>query len=145
MAQDPYSAGMLKKNLYVKRTPVTGRVVAVLEGCLENRGLQLISPPSRAVLRHEIHELILTDETEAGPGGKVERIAYLGFFEVAEGGIIRAGDAVIIAGRKVGVIAGYDETHMPNHLNIILKDEQRITGSELGIELGDEIMIKGEE
>ena len=145
MAQDPYSAGMLKKNLYVKRIPIAGRIVAVLEGRLEDRGLQLISPPSRAVLRHEIHELILTDETEAGPGGKVERIAYLGFFEVAEGGIIRAGDAVIIAGRKVGVIAGYDETHMPNHLNIILKDEQRITGSELGIELGDEIMIKGEE
>lgn len=137
---DPYKAGMFKANPYAAKTPIKGNLVVVLDGKLEGRSLQLMNPISRALCKNEIHELILTDETEAGPGKQVNKIAYLGFFEVTEGGVMVAGDELTIGGKKIGVIAGFDETHMPNHLNIIVKADSRSTGVEQGLQLGDEVL-----
>lgn len=137
---DPYKAGMFKANPYAAKTPIKGKLVVVLDGKLEGRSLQLMTPISRALCQHEIHELILTDEMEAGPGKTVNKIAYLGFFEVTQGGVMVAGDQLTIGGKSVGVIAGFDETHMPNHLNIIVKNSNRETGVEQGLQLGDEVI-----
>lgn len=137
---DPYKAGMFKFNPYAAKTPIKGNLVVVLEGKLEDRSLQLLTTISRALCKHEIHELILTDETEAGPGKQVNKIAYLGFFEVTDGGVMVAGDELSIGGKKIGVIAGFDETHMPNHLNIVVKADTRNSGVELGLQLGDEVI-----
>lgn len=138
---DPYKAGMFTANPYAKKYPVSGELVVVLQGKLEGRSLSLITPPSRALLKNEIHELILTDEDEAAPGKTVNRIAYLGFFKVEKGSVIVKGDPVVIGGQVVGEIAGFDETHMPNHWNIIVKSKERKTGVEFGFELGNEVKI----
>lgn len=145
MTVDPYKSGMFKKNPYAKKRPCQGNLVVVLDGKIEGRKLQLMTPISRAVLAGEIHELIVTDEEEAGPGQEVNRIAYWGFFEVTQGTVMVAGDTIRIAGQKLGTIAGFDETHMPNHINIIVKSPERKTGVELNLSLEDEVLIKKEE
>lgn len=63
------------------------------------------------------------------------------FFEVQEGTVIVSGDQVKIGEKILGSIAGFDETHMPNHINIIVKAKERRTGVELGFNLDDTINI----
>ena len=137
---DPYANNMFgKHNPYFAKRPVLGKVVVVLDGVYENRGLSLIKPPSRALKRSEIHELILSDE-QCSPGDTVNKIAYLAFVEILQGSVIVQGDVVIIGRQEVGTIAGYDETHMPNHLNIVLKGN-RVTGRELAIDVDATVVI----
>lgn len=137
---DPYARNMFGSfNPYYAKQPVIGRLVVVLDGQYENRGLELIKPPSRALRQTEIHELIVTDEG-AQPGSKVSNIAYTGFFEVIQGGVIVAGDTVKIGGQQVGKIAGYDETHMPNHLNIVMTGS-KTSGREAKLAVAQEVVI----
>ncbi|MBZ4654459.1 MAG: hypothetical protein JG781_1816 [Peptococcaceae bacterium] len=142
---DPYKAGLFSRNPYAKKRPCQGELVVVLDGKMENRKLQLITPISRALCTGEIHELIVTDEEQAGPGQEVNRIAYWGFFEVTSGTVVVAGDEVRIGNSVLGTIAGFDETHMPNHLNIVIKAAERKTGVELGLALEEKIIITKKE
>lgn len=143
---DPYKRSLFEKNPFAtaKRRHVTGEMIVVLDGKLDNRGLKLIVPVSRAILEKEIHELILTDEKTAVPGAKVDSIAYIGFFEVKTGGVVAVGDKVLVKGKRIGEIAGFDETHAPNHQNIVIRALERYSGLELTLEPGDEIAIRAE-
>ncbi|MFZ5942866.1 MAG: DUF6917 domain-containing protein [Bacillota bacterium] len=138
---DPYLAGLFKTNPYAKKREIKGTLVVVLDGKLEGRNLKLITPISRALNKNEIHELIITDEPEAGPGKKVDTISYLGFFEVEQGSVMLSGDKLYLGNQLIGSIAGFDETHMPNHLNIVIKSNQRLTGVELNAEIGMEVIV----
>jgi len=124
---------------YAANRPVEGEVVTVLDSTHEQRGLKLISTYSRALKKHSIHELIATDETEQCPGGTANRIAYLAFFEVTQGGCIIVGETMFIDDQPVGEVIGYDETHEPNHINIIIGVKKRATGPQLKIGLGSKI------
>jgi len=137
---DPYKSGMFKSNPYAKKKPLKGSLVVVLDGKYEERGLQLIPQQSRCLLSNEVHELILTDENKK-PGDIVNRIAYIGFFVVKESTVITVGDDVKINGHIIGKIAGFDETHMPNHYNIVVIGKERISGNERNLNLDDEIVI----
>ncbi len=141
MSPDPYINKLLDRDIpYSKKNPVIGMLNCILQVRAEKRGLELCPYPSRAVLKNEIHEVILTAEQEAAPGKKVDKIAYLGYFEVLQGGVLWVGDVVEVDGSPVGRLAGYDLTHFPNHMNIILKtDEPLKTGSESGFRPGGEI------
>ncbi|MDR1193570.1 MAG: hypothetical protein LBK98_05295 [Peptococcaceae bacterium] len=141
MATDPYQAGMFKKDPYFKKKDCAGELCVVLDGSFESRALQLMVPPSRAFLAGDIHELIVTDEQEAGPGREVNRIAYWGFFEVSDASVVVAGDEITVGGKCAGRIAGFDETHMPNHLNVVIRAAERVSGAELGLALGDKVRI----
>jgi hypothetical protein len=130
---DPHRERVLDTdNPYVGKRPVEGHIVCVLHARSERRGMQLEPHPSRAVPAGEIHELAVTDDPAAVPGAQVERVAYVGFFEIARGGVILAGDAVCLDGRELGRVAGFDCTHFPNHMNILVFSPQRQTGKELG-------------
>lgn len=137
--KDPYQAGMFNFNPYADKRVVAGRLAVVLRGKLEKRGLQLVAPISRAVRKYDIHELIITDEACAGPGKKVDSIAYAGFVEIITGGVLLVGDELICNGRSLGRVAGFDETHLPNHLNIVLLAGFRQDGVDLGLTLESEI------
>jgi hypothetical protein len=137
LAIDPYKSGMLTKSPYVKKNTVEGIVVAVLDFAAENRGLQLIAQPSRAVKRGDVHELMITDDAEAAPDRIVNPVSYLAFVCIENSGVILRNDSVHLNGKKIGKIAGFDETHMPNHQNIVIQADQRFTGLDKGIELGD--------
>jgi len=138
---DPYEEKLIARSLCSKKALVRGRVVAVMDAKLSHRGLQLIISPTRALLSGEIHELIVTDEEDTGPGKVVNRIAYIGFFELEKGGVVAKGDKVTSKRKTIGEIVGFDETHAPNHLNIIVKSSKRKSGEELGVELGERLTI----
>jgi hypothetical protein len=124
---------------YAANRPVAGTVVTVLDSTHERRGLKLISTYSRALPKNSIHELIATDEAGKKPGDTANRIAYLAFFEVVRGGCIIVGETLVVNGKAVGEIIGFDETHEPNHINIIIGVKKCLTGPQLKIKVGSKI------
>ena len=124
---------------YAANRPVAGTVVTVLNSAHEARGLKLIATWSRALPKNSIHELIATDEAGKRPGDTADRIAYLAFFEVTRGGCIIVGETLFVDGKAVGEIIGFDETHEPNHINIIIGVKQRQTGRQMKISVGSQI------
>jgi len=118
--KSPYDTKKITSSLYGDRSPVEGRIVAILHVQFKDRGLKLIDTKSRAILKHEIHEIMITDEKAAAPGGGADSVAAVAFVEITKGGLIVTGDTVTVAGHKIGDLIGYDENHMPNHLGLIL-------------------------
>jgi len=51
------------------------------------------------------------------------------------------GDEVIADGVKIGEVAGFDETHFPNHMNILIRVKELKTGFEMGLKLGTSIIF----
>jgi hypothetical protein len=121
MSKQPYDPKRITPDLYGDRCPVEGTIVAILHVSFKDRGLKLIDAKSRAILKHEIHELMVTDEKTAAPGGGADRVRAVAFFEITKGGLIVTGDDVTASGKKIGVIVGYDMNHMPNHMNVLIK------------------------
>ncbi len=121
MDEAPYDPKLITPSVYGDRRPVLGEVVALLHITFQDRGLKLIQARSRALLKNEIHELMITDEEGAVPGGGAERVSAIAFFEVRRGGLAVVGDEVTIGGRALGALAGFDMTHMPNHMNVLVK------------------------
>jgi len=134
----PYDFRRITPSVYGDRRPVEGETVALLHVAFEDRGLKLIETKSRAVKRYEIHELMITDE-DAAPGGGADRVRAIGFFEITGSGLIVVGDEVYIEDRLLGKLAGYDLTHMPNHMNIVVKAESLY---EPVLRVGDRIRFK---
>ena len=129
---------MVEENPFYKKQTIAGRVVAVLEKKYDKRDITLISQFSRAVLKNEIHELMLTDE-DVSSDDTVNRIWILGFFEVTTPGIIVAGDTFRVGDRDIGSVRGFNDVHMPNHYNIVIHCQNPQTGVEMGIELQDKL------
>jgi hypothetical protein len=138
MPKPPYDPKKITPDLYGDHSPVEGRLVAILHVSFKDRGLKLIDTKSRAIRKHEIHEIMITDEKKAAPGGGADRVAAVAFFEITKGGLIVTGDRVTVAGKKIGNLVGYDENHMPNHLGIILWAP---TLDEPALTVGDKIVF----
>jgi hypothetical protein len=139
LTKPPYDFRRITPDVYGDRRPVSGEVVALLHVYFEDRGLKLIETKSRAMQRGEIHELMITDEQEAAPGGGASRIRAVAFFEVEAGGLAVVGDEVTISGRPLGTLAGYDLTHMPNHMNVLVKTQ---SVDEPEMRVGDRVLIR---
>ena len=129
-------------NTYGASRPVEGEIVTVLASSHPQRGLKLIASYSRALPQYSIHELIVTDETAQLPGGIVNKIAYLGFFEITRGGCIIVGQDITVDGVPIGRLLGFDETHEPNHINIVIGADSILTGQELHLYPGAKILFK---
>jgi hypothetical protein len=139
---DPHQEQVLDTDSpYVGKRTVEGRVVCVLHARSERRGMQLELHPSRAVPAGEIHELALTDDPAARPGARVERVAYVGFVEIARGGVILVGDWVTLGAQDIGRVVGFDGTHFPNHMNILVRGPQWHTGQELGVVAEESVLF----
>jgi hypothetical protein len=122
---------------YVARRPATGHLVALMDGGVEQRGFQLVGYPTRGLRAGELHELIVTDQPDLGTDARIDRVAYQGFVEIAQAGVAVRGDRLVIGGREVGILVGFDECHMPNHLNIIVYSTDWRGGRSRGLALGD--------
>lgn len=127
---------------YAANRPVEGEIVTVLDSMHDARGLKLMPTYSRALPQHSVHELIATDEVDKQPGQSADRIAYLAFFEVVRGGCVLVGETLLLEGEPIGTVLGFDETHEPNHLNIIIGVARRRTGRELQFGLGRRIRFE---
>lgn len=137
--RDPYVTGLSKGRRDWPHVALEAKFLAVLKERHDDRALQLIPQGTRCIRRNEIHELMVTDEADAGPGRVIDRVANVCFAEFTAGGVLVEGDQVVVHGETIGEIAGFDETHMPNHQNIVIKSRERITGFERGYRLGDAI------
>ena len=125
----------------ILREALAARFVGVLDSRREGRGLVLIHPRTRCIRRYEVHEIIVTDEPEVGPGRPVNRCHYLGFAEFQAGGILVEGDTLNVAGQVIGAVAGFDESHFPNHYNIVIKGPRLVTGIALKQRPGDMLIF----
>jgi hypothetical protein len=139
MSKEPHGSGILDKYPYAAKTDVVGKLVCILDARSEERGMELIIHPSRALCQGEIHELAVTDDPQAGPEHVVDRVAYLAFFTVEKGGIVLVGDTVEVGRQVIGEVVGFDLVHFPNHMNILVRSVEQKTGPELGLSLGDSI------
>lgn len=82
---------------------------------------------------------MITDEEEATPGGGADRVSAIAFFEIKRGGVAVVGDEVYIVGKTLGELAGFDTTHMPNHMNVLVKMGSLEPPS---ISVGDQIVFR---
>ncbi len=139
---DPYQATIFRRSPYKSKVTLRGKLVVVLQGQVKNRGLELIVQPSRVICKNQVHELILTEQS-AYPGDLVNDILYLGFVEFENGGVLVTGDKLLIGGREIGHVCGFDETHMPNHLNIVLHGP--IARGETELLIGQDVVFEGGE
>ena len=139
---DPYQAGFFKENPYAAKRTIRGKLAVILRGKLEKRGLDLIPTISRAVLKNEVHELIVTDQENVGPGSSVDKIAYIGFVEIIVGGVMTVGDTLTCQDKILGRVIGFDETHLPNHLNIVLASGSRSDGVEQSLQLESDMTFE---
>jgi hypothetical protein len=121
-----------------KRT-VRGVLVKLLTHTREDRGMQLMDVQTRALLRAEIHELVTTDQDTAAAGDAIDRVGFLGFAEIAAGGIVERGDRVLAGERPIGTVLGFDDCHFPNHLNVLIAVERLETAATLGLTVESEI------
>ena len=139
MDEAPYDPRLITPSVYGDRQPVLGEIVALLHITFQDRGLKLIQARSRALLRDEIHELMITDEEGAAPSGSADRVSAIAFFEVKRGGLAVVGDEVTIGGRALGTLAGFDMTHMPNHMNVLVKSASLEAPP---IRVGDDVRLR---
>jgi hypothetical protein len=142
---EPYGAGLVTKSPYVARRPVEGELVAVLDLALENRGLKPIIPRSRALTTRSIHEVAITDQERTDEKGLIDRVSYVGFVEISRGGVVVVDDLVKISNLDIGVLLGFDETHFPNHMTLIVRAGERKTGKQLGVGVGDRFLVLARE
>ncbi len=138
--EDPYVRKKFAVNAYASKNDVHGSVVAVLRGTLQDRNLDLIPQPSRVVQKSDVHEVIVTDE-DAVPGSRVARVAYVAFVEFQNGGVLVRGDQVSIGGRVVGHLSGFDLSHAPNHMNMVLGGDL-VGGEERGLQVGMDVLFR---
>ncbi len=124
------------ETLYADKVDISIRLVAIMRGKIEDRDMELIGERTRTVTASEVHELILTDEA-GEPGAVVRRVAYLGFGEFGNGGVLAAGDRLFAGDRLIGELAGFDYNHMPNHMNIVFRGNVFATGEDQGLRTGD--------
>ncbi len=137
---DPYQNGLLEGKVQLNKFEGKGEIVAVANRTLSKRGLEITHFKTRVLRKDDIHELIVTVEPVT-LGGKINEIAYLGFFKVNESFVIAVGDTVKISGTTIGHIGGFDETHAPNHINIVVCTDKLIGGIDMGLKTGMAINI----
>jgi LDH2 family malate/lactate/ureidoglycolate dehydrogenase len=118
------------------KRPVDGVLVKVLIHRRDDRGMKLEPEASRCVRRGELHELVTTSQSRTEPGTRIDRVGFLGFAEMACGGVIDRGDEVWAGDRLVGTVLGFDACHFPNHYNILVTTDEPRTGLDLALEPG---------
>lgn len=128
-------------DIFHAKRDAEGEVIVVLDGARDDRKLKVENHYARSLKKYDIHEVIVTDEDGIELGGEVNKIGYICFFEVLQGGHIILGDGLYIAGRLIGKVVGFDDIHMPNHMNIIIQSHDRRSAKERGVVLGDMVSI----
>lgn len=128
-SRDRFS-GLAKREL-------TANVVLVYRHRRAGRGMELSPFNTRCVRRGEIHEIVLTAGDRADGDPVVADVAYLGFAEFQHGGVLVVGDEVTWRGQILGNLLGFDMSHTPNHLNVIVATPAPASGEDMGVAVED--------
>lgn len=118
---------------------VRGKFVKLLSHTDDARNMHLIEFETRCVRRSELHEIVTTDRRGLGPGDVVDHIGFLGFAEFEVGGVVERGDVVAVDDQELGTVAGFDDSHFPNHYNVIIEAAEFSSAGDLGLSVGSSI------
>lgn len=127
--------------MFTQRSEVFGRWVAVMEHRRNDRKMVPAAWKTRCIRSGDIHEFILC-QPGADRAAEMNDVSYLGFAEIVSGGVVAVGDEVQVAGRIVGTVHGFDETHFPNHYNILIAAGELVTGAEIGLKIGEGVTFR---
>ncbi len=116
-----------------KKRTVAAVFVKLLYHKNMNRGMKLIEHESRCVIKGEIHELVTTDQVQAMPGEQIDRVGFLGFAEILNGGVVEKGDEVRLGTNLIGQVLGFDDCHFPNHYNILIATNKLLSANDLSL------------
>jgi hypothetical protein len=130
---------MNRANAATNKVAVHGSLVKLLFHRGAERGMTLIPEQSRCVRAGEVHELLTTDQSGLAAGSRVDKVGFVGFVEVGNAGVLDVGDRVLVSGRQVGVVAGFDACHYPNHYNIVVAARSLLTAADLNLTPGQAI------
>lgn len=128
------------KTLFSNKLTVLGRWSGVMNHHRKDRGLELSEFRTRCIRQGEIHEFLVC-ATPKDLTQPINDVAYLGFGEILHGGVVEIGDDVYLGDTLFGKILGFDETHMPNHYNIVIESKKPITGFAFGLNPADMFSI----
>lgn len=133
--------GQLKPYPASERRAIQAEMVVVMTNARNDANRVLMEERSRALRKFDVHELLVTID-EAGPDGLINRVAFLGFFEVIVAGLLVAGDRLVTEKGEIGHVAGFDPHHMPNHLNVVVNAQALHTGERHGLRVGTPITFQ---
>ncbi len=116
--------------------PMKAQFVATLGHAHKGRNMILSEFNTRCIQKGEIHELVCLKKEEQGTVN-FKDAWYLGFIEFNGGGVLAKGMTLEVNEQIIGTLVGFDDTHTPNHYNLLISTENPKTGPELGIKVGD--------
>lgn len=123
------------------RREAHARIVLVYRHKRHGRGMQLAPYWTRCVRPGDVDELVVTvrgDGSSDDPS-LVEDVGYIGFVEFDRGSVVVVGDSVLLGDRPLGTLIGFDETHAPNHLNLVVEARELLSGAELQVAVEDTV------
>ena len=129
---------------HVTAAPVEITFVMVLGHDRADREMEKGSFLTRCVQAGEVHELVAV-KANTLDNGKYHGASYLGFVTFNGPAVIYVGESLLIDGKQIGVLGGFDYTHFPNHMNILIETEQPTNGKNLGIIVGQSGEFSGSE
>ena len=129
------------KYLFSDKAAIVASLVAVMDHRRHDRALSISGFKTRCVRRGEIHEFLLCMPPPENDASPINEISYLGFAEIQTPGVIAVGDRVVLGEAQVGTIYGFDDTHMPNHMNIVLEGTSLKNGAERGLRVTQSLYI----
>lgn len=132
---------------YSSKTGMVLELRATMPLKKENRKLELSNHTSRAIRVGDIHEFLIANDYW-NEEWTLNNISYIWFFQFNNSWIIEVWDSLIDSQWNViGAIIWFDYTHLNdgtnNHMNIVLKSNDKRTGTERGYEAGQEFKIPG--
>jgi len=129
--------------MFITKKKNTEAIVSAVMGHKRNdRAMKMAKWKARCVKVGDIHEFLISIEYKENRKLILNNFVYLGFFEFKKGGVIEIGDRVTLAsGKVIAEIIGFDDEHLPNHMNIVAKSNENKTGEELGLNLMQKIII----
>jgi hypothetical protein len=127
--------------MFVAKKDLIGRWVAIFDRVRADRDLRVNEFQTRCVVAGNVHEFIIC--ANGSRNVAINNVGYLGFGEFLMSGVIAVGDELWLGGnRRIGRLLGFDDTHMPNHQNIIFQAEKVVTGADMGLVIDEGFNIR---
>ena len=128
---------------FSQKRVIRGSWSAIMTLERSDRGMILTPFRTRCLRTGDIHEFVLCGDG-LNPNEPIDRVSYLGFGEILTGGVAEIGDGFYVDGKLLGTLIGFDETHAPNHYNILIASNRLLPGSTLGLQVDGEFSIRGQ-
>lgn len=124
----------------LERREARARVVLVYGHKRHGRAMRLAPYWTRCVRQGDIDELVVTvRRVGTDDPSLVEDVAYVGFVEYERGSVVIVGDRVLVGDEPLGTLLGFDETHAPNHLNVVVEASELLSGAERRVGVEDTV------